>query len=31
METATLLDGLTVATVEGKTATRYVLWAGENP
>ena len=31
MKTATLLDGLTVTTVEGKTATRYVLWAGENP
>ncbi len=33
MKTATLfLDGLTVATVDGKMlATRYVLWAGENP
>ena len=31
MKTASLLDGLTVTTVEGKTATRYVLWAGENP
>jgi hypothetical protein len=30
-KTATLLDGLTVITVGGKTATRYVLWAGENP
>jgi hypothetical protein len=30
-KTATLLDGLTVETVGGKTATRYVLWAGENP
>jgi hypothetical protein len=30
-KTATLLDGLTVVTVGGKTATRYVLWAGENP
>jgi hypothetical protein len=28
---ATLLDGLTVVTVGGKMATRYVLWAGENP
>jgi hypothetical protein len=30
-KTATLLDGLTVAMVGGKTATRYVLWAGKNP
>jgi hypothetical protein len=30
-KTATLLDGLTVITVGGKTATRYVLRAGENP
>jgi hypothetical protein len=29
--TATLLDGLTVATVDGKTGTRYVLWCDENP
>jgi hypothetical protein len=30
-KTATLLDGLTVVTVGGKTATRFVLWAGKNP
>jgi hypothetical protein len=30
-KTATLLDGLTVITVGGKTATRFVLWAGKNP
>jgi hypothetical protein len=30
-KTATLLDGLTVVTVGGKTATRCVLWAGKNP
>jgi hypothetical protein len=30
-KTATLLDSLTVVTVNGKTATWYVLWAGENP
>jgi hypothetical protein len=28
---ATLLDGLTVTTLDGQTATRYVHWAGENP
>jgi hypothetical protein len=30
-QTATLLDGLTVMTIEGKTATRYVHWGGSNP
>jgi hypothetical protein len=30
-KTATLLDGLIVETGGDKTATRYVLWAGENP
>jgi hypothetical protein len=28
---AALLDGLTGVMVGGKRATRYVLWAGENP
>jgi hypothetical protein len=28
---ATLLDGLPVITVGGKTDTRYVLWCGKNP
>jgi hypothetical protein len=30
-KTATLLDSLTAVTVGGKTATRFVLWAGKNP
>jgi hypothetical protein len=30
-KTATLFEGLTVVTAGGKTATPYVLWAGENP
>jgi hypothetical protein len=29
--TATMLDGLTVATTDGQTGTLYVLWCGENP
>jgi hypothetical protein len=29
--TATMLDGLTAATVDGQMGTRYVLWCGENP
>ena len=29
--TATLLDGLVVTTLNGKTATRYIHWGGESP
>ena len=30
-KTVTLLDGLAVIALEGKTATRYVHWCGKNP
>jgi hypothetical protein len=30
-QTATLLDGLTVMTIDGKKANRYVHWGGSNP